>query len=545
MGAVASESLLERDRELTELGEVLASAREGRGRIALIEAPAGIGKTSLLRAACDSATEGGFTCLRARATELERDFAFGCLRQLLEPQVAKAPDPERDRLFEGAAALSEPLFAPTGLVQRPASPDSAFSMLHGLYWLLDNITDQGPVVLAVDDLHWSDAESMRFFNYLAPRLDGLSLAVLATTRSGENVTPELARLAAGPESIVLRPRPLSTGATARLCERRLGTEVAPEFAAACREATGGNPLFLEALLREVSERGLRPDASEAAQVREIGPAAVADAVLLRLADRPASATALVRAVAVIGDGASLAEAALLAELTDEEAALAADLLITLEILRSSDGLEFTHPIVREAVYTDIGAHERAQAHARAAQILVETGGGEERVAAQIVEAEPAGEPDRVELLRRVAADALSRGAPAAAVAWLRRGAGGASAGGVQGRGAARAQHGEASAGDAGSRDRPAHGRRRARARPAAALDLGSTARRRADVVRERRPCGRGDRVRDRRPAGRQSRAGAAPGGRPRGLRPAGQPRAARTGTGTAGALCRSPRRHPG
>ena len=261
---------------------------------------------------------------------------------------------------------------------------------------------------------------MRFFNYLAPRLDGLSLAVVATTRSGENVTPELARLAAGPESVVLRPRPLSTGATVRLCERRLGAEVAPEFAAACREATGGNPLFLEALLREVSERGLRPDASEAAQVREIGPAAVADAVLLRLADRPVSATALVRAVAVIGDGASLAEAALLAELTDEEAALAADLLITLEILRAFDGLEFTHPIVREAVYTDIGAHERAQSHARAAQILVETGGDEERVAAQIVEAEPAGESDRVELLRRVAADALSRGAPAAAVAWLGR-----------------------------------------------------------------------------------------------------------------------------
>ncbi|MGH3042347.1 MAG: LuxR C-terminal-related transcriptional regulator, partial [Gaiellaceae bacterium] len=122
----------------------------------------------------------------------------------------------------------------------------------------------------------------------------------------------------------------------------------------------------------------------------------------------------------IGDGASLAEAALLAELSHEEAALAADLLIALEILRSSDGLEFTHPIVREAVYADIGAHERAQAHARAAQILVETGGGDERVAAQIVEAEPAGDPDRVELLRRVAADALSRGAPGAAAAWLGR-----------------------------------------------------------------------------------------------------------------------------
>jgi DNA-binding CsgD family transcriptional regulator len=399
---------------------VLDLARERRGGIALVEAPAGIGKTSLLRWACEAAADAGFACLRARATELERDFAYGCVRQLLEPVAAKASDEERKRLFQGAAALSKPLFSPAGPPHPPPAADSAFSMLYGLYWLLDNITGDGPLVLAVDDLHWSDAESLRFFNYLAPRLDGLPLAVLATTRSGESITADLARLAAAPETAVLRPRPLSTGAIVRLCERRLEGEVAPEFAVACREATGGNPLFLEALLREVSELGLSPDAREAARVREIGPAAVAEAVLLRLAGKPAAATAVVRAVAVVGDGASLAEAARLAELTTEEAASAADLLIALEILRSAEGLEFTHPIVREAVYTDIGANERAQAHAQAARILAAGGASEERVAAQIVEAEPAGDPERVDLLRRVAAHALVRGAPAAAVAWLRR-----------------------------------------------------------------------------------------------------------------------------
>jgi DNA-binding CsgD family transcriptional regulator len=418
--AAAGSELLERERELTELGTVLTSAQGRRGRIGLVEAPAGLGKTSLLRAVCETAAEVGFACLRARATVLERDFAYGCLRQLLEPVVAKVSDPERERLFEGAAALSKPLFAPIGLPGRPSSADTAFSMLHGLYWLLENISDERPLVLAVDDIHWSDVESLRFFNYLAPRLDGLPIAVLATARSGETMSADLARLAAGPESTVLRPRPLSTGATVRLCERRLGTEVAPEFAIACREATGGNPLFLEALLREVSEQGLAPDASGAARVREIGPVAVADAVLLRLSDKPAAATALVRAVAVIGDGASLAEAARLAGLTEAEAAPVADLLIALAIVRAGDGLEFTHPIVREAVYADIGAHERVQAHARAARILAASGAAEERVAAQIVEAEPGGDSERVALLRRVAGDALARGAPAAAVAWLSR-----------------------------------------------------------------------------------------------------------------------------
>jgi DNA-binding CsgD family transcriptional regulator/predicted ATPase len=412
-------SLLERDRELTEFGDALTLAQEGRGRVVLVDAPAGLGKTTLLAAACHAAVEAGFNCLRARATELERDFAYGCVRQLLEPVVAKASDTERDRLFAGAAGLATPLFAPAGVPRPAPAADSAFSMLHGLYWLLDNLAADGPVALAVDDIHWCDTESLHFFNYLAPRLDGLSLAVFATTRSGEGVT-ELARLAAGPETTVLRPRPLSTGGIVRLAERALDTEVAPEFAAACREATGGNPFLVEALLREVGERGLSPDSVEAAGVRGIAPAAVAEAVLLRLSERPAAATALVRAVAVIGDGASLAEAARLAELSEEEAAGAADLLIALGLLRAADGLEFTHPIVREAVYADLGAHERATAHAQAARILAETGASDERVAAQIVEAESAGDPERGELLRRVAADALGRGAPAAAVAWLGR-----------------------------------------------------------------------------------------------------------------------------
>lgn len=411
-------ALLERDRELGELADALSLAEHGQGRVVLVEAPAGLGKTSLLRAACEAAAEAGFACLRARATELERDFAYGCVRQLLDPLVAKASEEERGRLFDGAAALSKPLFAPARGGGRPPPADGSFSMLHGLYWLVDNLSEDGPVVLAVDDVHWCDAESLRFLNYLAPRLDGLRLVVLGSARSGENVT-DLARLAASPETTVLRPRPLSTGAIVRLCERRLGLEVEPEFAVSCREATGGNPFFLEALLREVGELGIAPVAGEADRVRAVGPAAVAEAMLLRLAETPA-ATALVRAVAVLGDGASVAEAARLAELSEEKAADAADLLIRLAVLRPDERLEFLHPIVREAVSADVGAHERAAAHTRAAEILASLGADDERIAAQLVKAPPGDDPERVELLRRVGTDALARGAPAAAAAWFGR-----------------------------------------------------------------------------------------------------------------------------
>ena len=263
-------------------------------------------------------------------------------------------------------------------------------------------------------------ESMRFLAYLAPRLDGLPLAVLASTRPGEGVVADLARLASAPETTVLRPAPLSVEATAGLCEQRLGAHVGKEFAAACREATGGNPFFLEALLREASEQKRSTGSRDEVDVRRIGPAAVAQAVLLRLSGAPAATTALVRAVAVLGDGAGLAEAARLADVDQDEAAGAADLLAGLAILRPSERLEFAHPIVREAVYADIGSHERAAAHARAAVILGAAGASDERIAAQIMAAKPSGDAERVELLRRVAADALGRGAPAAAVAYLGR-----------------------------------------------------------------------------------------------------------------------------
>lgn len=420
MGVATAATLLERERELRALDYAIAEAGDARGRVILVEGLAGLGKTSLLAAAGRSAADKGFLCLRARATELERDFAYGAVRQLLEAEVARASEAERDRLFAGAAALSSPLFA-SSAEQLTPPPDSGFAILHGLYWLLNNIAENQPVVLVVDDIHWADAESVRFFNYLAPRLDGLRLLIAASTRVGEAVPPDLARLVAAPETRVLRPRPLSTGATAIVCRRVLEAEVAPEFAAACRKATGGNPFFLEALLREVAERGLLPDAGSVGVVQRIGPAEVAEAVLLRVSQARASAASLVRAVAVLGDGARLADAARLAGLDEDEAAYIADLLAPTAIRRGrGGGLEFAHPIVREAVYAEIGAHERAEAHAEAAGILRQSGAPDERIAAQICESDPAGDHERVDLLRRVAADALRRGAPAAAVTLLDR-----------------------------------------------------------------------------------------------------------------------------
>ena len=92
--------------------------------------------------------------------------------------------------------MSSRLFATVPL--SPGSSDNAFAMLHGLYWLLNNIADKSALTLCVDDLHWADTESLRFLNFLAPRLDGLAVALLASARPGERDADDVNRLAAAP-----------------------------------------------------------------------------------------------------------------------------------------------------------------------------------------------------------------------------------------------------------------------------------------------------------------------------------------------------------
>jgi len=97
------EGLFERARELAELEDALAAATDGDGSLVLVEGPAGIGKSRLL-AEFRRRARGQVTVLSARGSELEQDFAFGVVRQLLEAETV-SPD-RRERLLRGAADSS-------------------------------------------------------------------------------------------------------------------------------------------------------------------------------------------------------------------------------------------------------------------------------------------------------------------------------------------------------------------------------------------------------------------------------------------------------
>jgi DNA-binding CsgD family transcriptional regulator len=410
--ATTAPGLLERDAELAALDGLVAGAVEGRGRLVLIEGPAGIGKSGLLAGLRDRAGDD-LRVLAARAGELEREFAFGVVRQLFEAAVATRPG-----ALAGAAAPAAAVFE-----AEPGEGEGAsFAILHGLYWLTLNLAAERPLLLAVDDLHWCDRPSLRFLAYLARRLDGAPVLLATTLRSNEPPTDPalLGEILNDPATLPLRPGPLSGEAVAALVRERLGADAEPAFCVACHEATGGNPLLLRQLLRALEAEGVAPDAGQSAVVRAIGPRAVSGTVLLRLARQSAGARAVARAAAVLGEGATLPAVAALAELDERAAAVATGELIRAEILRPDPPLGFVHPLVRDAVYHEIPPAERELEHERAAHVLRDAGAAIEHVAAQLLVAPRRGAPWVSELLSRAAEQAARRGGAESAVVYLRR-----------------------------------------------------------------------------------------------------------------------------
>ncbi|MGY1722174.1 BTAD domain-containing putative transcriptional regulator [Blastococcus sp. SYSU DS0533] len=416
-GAPPEDLVLEREGELSSLRSWADDLRRGRGGFSLIEGVPGVGKTRLLQELAALLARDALV-LTARATPLEKGYAFGVVRQLLEPPLQ---DPERRAaLLGGAASAAASVFdlAPVGA----PGPDIAFSVLNGVYRLVAALASDCPVVLAIDDLQWCDVTSLRAVAYVVGRLHGLRVLVAATRRDGEpHDAPELyAELTEHPEVRLLRPQALTpTGVTA-LVARQLGRAPDPEFVRACHGATGGNPLLLRQLLRALEAERVPPDAAHADATMAIGSRAIANLVQLRLARLGKDAAAVAAAVAVLGERAELPAVAALAEVGEAACAGAIAALARAEVLRQEPPLGFVHPLVAEAVERGLPPGVRELRHERAARLLAARQAPLEAIASHLLVIPPRADPWVVSTLRAAARDAVSRGATDSAVFVLRR-----------------------------------------------------------------------------------------------------------------------------
>jgi DNA-binding CsgD family transcriptional regulator/tetratricopeptide (TPR) repeat protein len=416
--------LLEREGQVAALKGLVDAAREGGGRLVVIEGSAGIGKTRLLAEARAIAGAAGMRVLAARGGELEGESAYGIVRQLFEPLLASVSPDLRPELFSGPAALVDSLFGASQPADSQHAPaEGSFAVVHGLYWLAANVAFQQPTLLAIDDLHWADTPSLRWLLYLTRRLEGVPLLVAAGSRppEGEGHDPILvAELIADPEAAPIRPEPLGRASIAVLARELHGLEMDDAFCAALEEATGGNPLFVGAVLDAIEREGISPTAQHVPRLLEIGAQGISRVVGLRLARLPPEALALLRAASVLGDGTELRHAAALAGVKASELGLAAAALVRLDLLRREDPLEFFHPVVRSAVYETLDVVERDAAHRLAAELLLQDGAPPESAAGHLLRVAPQADSFVVSTLRQAAERSLVQGAAEAAVEYLTR-----------------------------------------------------------------------------------------------------------------------------
>jgi DNA-binding CsgD family transcriptional regulator len=418
--------LYERERETEALDLALEKACAGDGGLILFVGPAGIGKSRLVAAGRDFARARDFEVLAAAGAEPEREFPFGVALQLFERVVRDASAAQRAELLEGAAGLAGPLFCGDPAAVSGASP-ALFPLVHGLFWLLSNLAERRPLVLAVDDLHWCDSESLRFLLYVAQRVSALRVLVLVSARPGEAVTAEalLGQLIEHPDARVLRLAPLSHEAVRAVSETELGFAVADEFVAACARVTGGNPFFLNELLSALRSEGIDAHNADPERVLGLAPEALTQRLLVRVMRLPEPAPSVARALAVLGDRPSLDHVAALAGVDRAAASEAADALARAEILdprllRSGEPASFVHPIVRDAIYYDRSAADRGRSHAEAARLLLDSRASVEEIAAHLLRARPGTDPRAVTCLVAAARQAGARGSPGSAARLLGR-----------------------------------------------------------------------------------------------------------------------------
>jgi DNA-binding CsgD family transcriptional regulator len=414
--------LLERDVELRALDELAAAAVAGRGYTMVVEGQAGLGKSRLLAAGAHRAADGaGLAVAPFACGELEGDLAWSGALGLLGAATDGLTPKAREKLLTGAAAPVARLLADPAGSDREGELDP-FALIHGIYVVIERLAQSRPLLLLLDDAHWSDPQSLRLILYLARRLGRLpaGLVLAARPRAAAEQRQLLDSIAAGPDVRSYRLRPLTVAAVTRLVRHAVIPDATDTFCATCRRITAGNPFYLEQILSTVADRARETELPPDALLENL-PESISRSILIRLRRTPlAHAAELAQAVSVLGDVATLAHAAALAGLDHREAADIVDALVKDEILRGGEPLRFVHPLVRAAVYADTPAARRSQLHRVAADVLERDHAGPELVGMHLLHVPRAAAADTITRLRAAAVAARRHGAPAAAVRYLRR-----------------------------------------------------------------------------------------------------------------------------
>ncbi|MFE9745286.1 ATP-binding protein [Saccharothrix saharensis] len=340
-----------RERELGRLLALVDDLSQGRGAALLVEGEPGIGKTALVRAACDAAAARGFRVCRGAGDELGRPLPLLPLLDALA--VARS---------ESAGATAERLLA-----------------------RVDDLCAIGPVVLVLDDLQWADEASVAVWRRLAGLVPQLPLLLVGVLRP----LPRRDDLAVLRVDVPRLPVPrLAPAAVVELTGRLVGG-TPDEALSRLAEDAGGNPLYLVELV-EALVRGsaVEVDAGVARLVDAGVPPSLSAAIADRIGFLGADVRRVLVAAALLGVDFPVADlAAVLGRRVVELLPALQEATVAGVLVDGTAGLSFRHPLVRTALYDEVPEAARAAWHAEAARALADTGAGVDRVTRQLLAAD--------------------------------------------------------------------------------------------------------------------------------------------------------------
>jgi DNA-binding CsgD family transcriptional regulator/predicted negative regulator of RcsB-dependent stress response len=366
-----------REAELGLIREHLARCAPG---VIVIAGEAGIGKSRLARDAATLARDLGYQIVQGACFESDAGAPFAPLRDLLR-SLATTTGPEEIARLAGDRASSLAHLLPD---LAPAFPNAARHEKRDLFDALDRLlaalAEASPLMVLLEDLHWSDADTLAFLLVLAQRSTTRPLAVVLTCRDDE-IGPDLAYFLAELDRARLALEVPLNGLAPREVEAMLRavlglTRRAPaDLLHLLLTLTEGNPFFIEEMLKVLGATGIdsittgrwtAPDADHL-QV----PRSIQDTVQRRLGRLSADARVVAELAAVVGtvfdadlvrDLAAIDEAALLAALKE---LIEAQLIVE----ESAERCAFRHALSRQAVYAGLLSRERRRLHHQVAEAL--------------------------------------------------------------------------------------------------------------------------------------------------------------------------------
>jgi hypothetical protein len=403
VGPLLRSPLVGRAADLERLEASAGALDEGRGRVVALVGEAGIGKTRLAAELREHPAFARASWAFGRCVTIGSQLPFHPIVDLLRRWAGitgdEGPAMAREKLRDALEAelkdaeVSRDLLPPLAklLGLEPEGGEGALAglegdtlervLLRGVSQLFQHVATDGPLVIAIEDLHWADRSSLGFLASLALQLAGSPILLLLTTRPNNTAVEEMLD-SLGPMVVLdeVRLAPLDRGATEEVLDHLTGRgDVAPQLRERIEAHAEGNPFFLEEIVRSLVEADVleaRPDGlwttNPTAEVEL--PTTVGEVLAARLDRLDAASRNVLEAASVIGR--HFRHGVLTKVLSGEQTEAALERLVDLELLEVRHRGElrryaFKHPLIQETAYEILSHGRRRSLHLRVAEAIEE------------------------------------------------------------------------------------------------------------------------------------------------------------------------------